>query len=244
MKPFRYFIFSWIIFLGVDRAILSAQTANKMVANVYQQLQKAKDYQADAIIKVDLPFIKIGSISAKILLKQPDKFKVESKSITILPRQGFDQLQRILRDTAEFTAIKQQTEKINGTLTQVISLIPIRDTGDLILARLWIDPRQHLVLQSLLTTKNNGTIHTDYVYGQFAAYGLPDRMTFTVDIKKFKIPKTIAADIHTNSTKAQEDQKDHRKGKITISLSNYTINKGIPDSVFKQGKSSPTAKKK
>lgn len=215
---------------------LIGQTANKIINKVYLQLQKAKDYQADATIKVDLPFVKMAQISAEIYFRQPNQFKVVSKSITIVPRQGIDQLQRILSDTSEFTAVLQNMEIISQTPVQIISLIPMRDTGDLVLAKLWIDPKQNLVLKSLLTTKNNGTILTDYVYGQYAKYALPDRMTFTVDIKKFKIPKTIAADINTSSQSAGAKSPEKRKGQIHIALSNYQINRGLAEAYFKKEK--------
>ena len=53
---------------------------------------------------------------------------------------------------------------------------------------------------------------------------------FTVDIKKFKIPKSVAADI--NNTKAKEETKE-KQGRITVVMIDYLINKGVDDSVFK-----------
>lgn len=207
-------------------------TANQAIYKVYAQLQKAKDYKVDANIKVDLPFIRMLPISAKIFVKQPSKFKVESKSIAIVPRQGFDQLNKILSDTNQFTSIAQNSELVGKEMAKVISLIPVEDTTDLILAKLWVDTKLNVVLKSLLTTKTNGTILTEYSYGKFVNFGLPDAMTFTVDIKKFKIPKSIAADINTNSKKQENKDTKNMKGKIIISLSNYMINSGIQDAVF------------
>jgi len=215
-------------------SFLMAQNASSTVSKVYKQLQKAKDYTADAQVTVSLPFIKIAPIHAKIFLKQPDKFRVQSKSIAIVPRQGFDQLHKILSDTTAFIAISQGTEMVEKVPAQLINLIPLRDTADLVLAKLWVDPTRNLVLKSLLTTKSNGTILTEYRYGQYAGYGLPDALLFTVDIKKFKIPKSIAADINTNTKKEMGPEKETKKGKIRIELSNYLINKGIPDALFKK----------
>jgi len=209
-------------------------TPNKILFNVYSQLQKAKDYSVDVNIKVDLPFIRMLPINAKIFVKQPNKFKVESKSIAIVPRQGFDQLNKVLNDTSQFTAIAQSTETINNVISNLINVIPLQDTSDLVLAKLWVDTKQNVILKSLLTTKTNGTILTEYTYGKYFNYGLPDLMKFTVDIKKFKIPKSIAADINKNIAKT--DDKEKKKGVIIIKLSNYIINKGITDSFFKDRK--------
>jgi outer membrane lipoprotein-sorting protein len=212
----------------------AAQTnANQVLRNVYNKLQKAKDYSVQANIKVDMPFIRMLPIDAKIYYKQKDKFKVESKSIAIVPRQGFDQSSKMIADTNSFTAVVQGNELLNGINTVLINIIPLSDTADLILGKLWIDPKQNVVMKSQLTTKTNGTILTEYTYGTQVAFGLPDKMVFSVDVKKFKIPKSVSADMNNNTADKKEEAKK-KTGKIFIVLSGYQVNKGIPDSFFKK----------
>jgi hypothetical protein len=215
---------------------LSAQTktAKQILNAVYSKMMIAKDYSVQANIKVDLPFVKMLPIDAKIFFKQKDKFKVESKSIAIVPRQGFDQITKMLNDTSGFDALISGEELIAGSQATIINVIPQSDTSDLILGKLWIDVKKNVVLKSQLTTKSNGTILTEYTYGTQLSYGLPDMMTFTVDVKKFKIPKGVTADINNTKTSVDDKKKDNKKGKIFIKLTNYQINKGIPDAVFKK----------
>jgi hypothetical protein len=210
------------------------QNANQILRAVYVKVQKAKDYSVMANIKVDMPFIRMLPIDAKIYYKQKDKFKVESKSIAIVPRQGFDQATKMLADTNSFTAIMQGNELINGIQSSIINIIPLSDTSDLILGKLWIDTKQSIILKSQLTTKSNGTILMEYTYGTQIAYGLPDKMIFSIDVKKFKIPKSVTADINNTTDEKADKSKDQKKGKIFITLSNYQINNGIPDSIFKK----------
>ena len=227
-------LFTFLI-IFVSAATLSAQSnANKVLHGVYSKVQKAKDYSVNVHIKVDMPFIRMLPVDAKIYFKQKDKFKVESKSIAIVPRQGFDQSSKMLADTNSFTAIEQGKEMIGTIETAIINVIPLSDTSDLILGKLWIDTKQNVILKSQLTTKSNGTILTEYTYGAQAAYGLPDQMIFSVDVKKFKIPKSVAADMNNSSTDKKDEKDKNKKGKIFITLSDYQINKGIPDSVFKK----------
>jgi len=207
-------------------------SANGILNGVYNKMMKANDYSVQANIKVDLPFIKMMPVEAKIYFKQKDKFKVVSKSIAIIPRQGFDQLSKMLMDTTSFTAIISGTETKGVAKTYIINVIPSDDNGDLILGKLWIDPKQHVVMKSQLTTKSNGTILTEYIYDKQLSFGLPDQMIFTVDIKKFKIPKSVSADI--NNARKQETKGDKKKGKIFIKLYNYQVNKGISDAFFKK----------
>lgn len=212
---------------------IAQQNANAVLNAVYAKQKKAKDYSVDVHIKVDMPFIRMLPVDAKIYSKQKDKFKVVSKSIAIVPRQGFDQTSKMLADTNAITTVIQGKEMIGGAQAFIINVIPLADTSDLILAKLWVDAKENIILKSVLTTKSSGTILTDYTYGAQKAFGLPDKLLFTVDIKKFKIPKSIAADIN-NEAKEEDKSKEKKKGQILITLTNYQINKGIPDSVFEK----------
>ncbi|MDX2173432.1 MAG: hypothetical protein SFY56_09940 [Bacteroidota bacterium] len=207
-----------------------AQQPNKILNLVYSKINKANNYSVDVNIKVDLPFIKMLPINAKIYFKQKDKFKVDSKSIAIVPKQGFVQLTKLINDTNAFTAMYQSSESINGNKISLINVIPLSDTGDVVLGKLWVDEKQQVIIKSQITSKQNGTILTTYEYGKYIDFGLPDVMVFEVDIKKFKIPKAVAADI--NTTQKKEAEKVGKKGKIIIKLTNYLVNKGISDYVF------------
>lgn len=230
----RYKLFVSLLVACLSAANIRAQeNANVILHGVYSKVGNAKDYSADAHIKVDVPFIRILPINAKIYFKQKDKFKVESKSIAIVPRQGFDQASEILSDTNSFTAIIQGQEMIDKIQTTVITIIPLSDTSDLILGKLWIDPVQSVILKSQLTTKSNGTILMEYAYGTEIEYGLPDKIVFTIETKKFKIPKSMVTDMDNSSRKETSSEK--KKGQIFITLTGYQVNKGIPDSFFREG---------
>ena len=212
MSTFRIkFLVVFLFAILSGETVMAQQNANQILRAVYLKSQKAKDYSVLANIKVDMPFIRMLPIDAKIYFKQKDKFKVESKSIAIVPRQGFDQSSKMLADTNSFTAIMQGNELINGTLTNIINIIPLSDTSDLILGKLWIDNKQNVVLKSQLTTKSNGTILMEYTYGAQLLYGLPDKMIFSVDVKKFKIPKSVSGDINNRSTETPDKTKDPKK---------------------------------
>ncbi|MDQ3049194.1 MAG: hypothetical protein M3R27_16735 [Bacteroidota bacterium] len=232
MTRIQLFLIILLLFFTGFAASSQTKTPNQILNKVYAKTQKAKDYSVQANIKVDLPFVRMLPIEAKIYFKQKDKFKVESKSIAIVPRQGFDQVSKMLVDTSSFTAMIQGRENLGVIPATILTIIPLSDTSDLILARVWVDEKSDLVLKSQLTTKTNGTILTEYVYGTQIAYGLPDQLIFTVDVKKFKIPKGVTADI--NNKADTDPKKDPKKGKIYIKLSNYQVNKGVPDSVFKK----------
>jgi outer membrane lipoprotein-sorting protein len=232
MKAVRYLIIVIVLLLPGISSAQSVPTANQLLHGIYAKLQKAHDYSVQANIKVDMPFIRMLPIDAKIYFKQKGKFKVESKSIAVVPRQGFDQASKMLSDTSTYSALVQGTELIGNVQALIINIIPLADTSDLILGKLWVDQKQNLILKSKLTTRSNGTILTEYSYGNQLQYALPDKMIFSVDIKKFRMPAGTPAD--PNAKKTDDKAKENKKGQIIITLTNYQVNKGIPDTFFKK----------
>jgi outer membrane lipoprotein-sorting protein len=231
MKPNKCIILILLALLTVMQ-VYSQKNANTIIQAVYNKLQKAKDYSVEANIKVDMPLVRILPVNVTIYFKQKDKLKVVSKSIAIVPRQGFDQISRVLADTNSFTAIIQGTEMIDAVQTNIVNVIPMSDTSDMILGKFWIDPEQSVILKSQITSRSNGTIETEYSYGSQMNYGLPDKMIFSVDVNKFRMPKSVTDEINKSDSDKEEKNNGNKKGKIYITLTGYKVNQGIPDSVF------------
>jgi hypothetical protein len=229
---FRIQLFAGLLLFMTGYSAIAQKTPNQILAGVHQKMLKVKDYSADVNIRSEIPMIKIAPVDARVYFKQKDKFKMDSKGIAILPKQGFGDLSKIIRDTATYTAVFTGKETINNTAVQVVNVIPGVDTSDLILAKLWIDVPNSLVLKSQLTTRSSGTILIEYAYGNQRAFGLPDDLVFTIDVKKFKIPKGMATDI--NKSSGSNAGPAANKGQIFAHLTNYRVNEGVSDAIFKK----------
>lgn len=229
----RKLIYSILLLLiGSVSFAQNTNDAQVLLDRVNKKFAKVKDYQANAIIDTRISFLKIFPQKAKVYFQQPDKFHVKSEGIAILPKQNFGNLLNILTKEGTYLAIISGEESIAGSLTSIVNVIPQGDTSDLVLAKLWIDPSRDIILKSQLTTKTNGPILIEYTHKNFIGFGLPDVIVFTIEVKKFKIPKAISADINSTAKKTPA-KSDPKTGKIIISLSDYIINKGLPASVFK-----------
>jgi hypothetical protein len=208
------------------------QTAEEILKGVIDKIDLVEDYQADVQIKAAIPFIKVPIAKAKIYFKQKDKFKVESKGIAILPKQGMSDLTGFLSNEKKYSAVLGEAKTINEHKTRLISILPTDENNEIILAKVYISTSEDLIYRTVLTTKSSGTVSIDYEYNLNKKYGLPNKMTFTVDIKKFKMPKSVASDIRNNEK--EKKYKDNEKGTIVLTFSNYLVNKGISDDVFKK----------
>lgn len=221
-------------FMLILTQLHAQENPNQLLVGVREKLMKVSDYSVEVTIKAEIPLIKILPVKAKIYFKQPDKLKLVSKSIAILPKQGFGDYPNIIADSNSYHAFSSGTETIGNLTTQMINLIPISDTGDLILAKFWIDTHNYLIIKSQLSSRTNGTMTVQYHYGEFSGFGLPDNIVFNVDTKKFKIPKVLTSDPYADDKEQKPNTKTSNKGIIEINLYNYDINAGLDDSFFKK----------
>jgi len=221
-------LFFFILLLPIGH--LRSQTATDLLNKVVAKLNTVKDYTASVNVTADIPMIKILPSKAKIYFKQKDKFKVEAKGIVILPKQGFTDINSFISNTKSYQSILGDTIVVNSMKTVLATVIPNGEGNEIILAKLWIDYARNVVMKSQITTKTNGTVTTTYTYGDKVSFGLPSKMVFEIDVKKFKLPKSVAADINNRDAKAKQDTR--KKGTITVSLSNYSVNQGLSDALF------------
>lgn len=209
------------------------QDASQTLHELINKMNSVVDYSADAVITSDIPMIKIMSTKATIYFKQKDKFKIDAKGIAILPKQGFTDISKLLAQKDSYTSVMMGNETVSNVKTDVISVFPVSDTTDLVLAKLWIDPSKDVVMKSQITTRSSGTVTIMYIYASQIKWGLPDQLVFIVDVKKFKIPKGVATDINKTST-TDQSKTQAKTGEIKIDLSNYKVNLGIKDAVFEK----------
>ena len=229
MKKLLFIFFLFFQFL------VYSQDANVLLDKVVAKINTVKDYSVDALIRTNIPFIKIVPVKAKIYFKQKDKLKIVSKGIVILPKQGFTDINTFLLKKNSYMAVNGGTKMIGDIKTSLITVIPTSENSEFVLAKLWIDPTNAVILTSQITTRSSGTVNVDYRYDSQINFGLPSELIFEIDIKKFKMPKSVAADINNDKTKDKSKKKTaDKKGIITIKLSNYIINKGINDAIFEK----------
>lgn len=213
-------------------SVAFGQDAEKIIDKIVSKMATVKDYTVNAHIDADIPMIKIMPSNATIYFKQKDKVKIESKGITILPKQGFTELNTFLSDKSKYTAVFGDSLKIRDIDTRLINIIPNSSSGEIILAKIWVDQKNSVIIRSQVTTQTNGTVKTDFKYGSQLSYGLPSELKFEIDVKKFKMPKSVAADINKTASDKKKKTKPRSKGTITITLNDYKVNTGLSDSVF------------
>lgn len=221
-------IFLFFLFISFQ---MRAQTADELIKTINQKFALVHDYKAKVKMQFNLPGIRINALNGMVLYKQPNKFKIKAEGIFFLPKENpMQNIQAILQNTSSYTALISSYEVIDGKKCAIVNIIPLDPNLELTIGKFWISLQNPLIYKSEITTKNNGTIRTKNFFGLQANLALPDKMQIEVEMKKFKIPKILAADLKKNSNKNQSELA--KSGMIYLNFSDYKINKGIPNQDF------------
>lgn len=210
-----------------------ATDATKMFDSLRHKILVVKDYTATVKMKINVTYMRIPQLGGTLYFKSPDKMRLERHGgLSILPKKNINLTLRNLIPTGNVTVIDAGTAVIAGKNTRIIKVIPEDEKSDIVLAKIWVDEKDLLAIKTETTTRTGGTMIMDLQYGNYAAYGLPDRVLITMDVKDFKMPKGVTMDyMETNEPKPGKDTKE-KKGTIQISYLKYDINKGLDDKVF------------
>jgi outer membrane lipoprotein-sorting protein len=211
-----------------------AQDMTALVMKVKAKLDLVNDYQADGNMKTDVSFIKAPVGKVKIYFKKPNKFRLKKEGgISLLPKGGVSVNMSSIIATNDFVALAAGETNVNGTVCKVVKLLPVNEASEIVLTTLYIDEPNLLVRKAITTTKENGTYEMEMNYGEYAKYGLPEKVVFSFNTKDYKLPKGITLEFDDNEKPLSDAQKlKNKKGRIEITYSNFIINKGIADAFF------------
>jgi len=228
MKKTLLIILSWVLF-----SELSAQTPTELVNKIKTKLENVNDYTAKGKLKTNVVFIKAPIASVKVYYKKPDKMKIVNENgISFIPKGSVNiNLAKFLSGSGNYEIVDAGTEPFTGL--KILKLLPSDENSEIVLSTLYIDEKAELIKKVKNTTRDNGTYELEMSYGKYIAYSLPDKVIFSFNTKDYKLPKGVTFDYDDGSEKKPEKDLKNKKGKVEITYTEYLINKGVNDSIFK-----------
>lgn len=211
---------------------LPAQTTNQLLNKAYQQFGRVKSFKSSIQINFDLPSISIENMSGTAYYKAPKKFRIKLKGIAFLPKDNPFNVYALIRDSSQYVSVSNGAEKVGGEQCNIISVIPNGDS-DIIMAKIWLGTQSNCPLKMQITSRTNGQVLIESSYSSYAKNALPDKMRFTIDMNKFKVPKALAVDIN-NTPKKTAGAGEKSKGTIEFVFGKYALNVAISDTVFSE----------
>ena len=184
-----------------------------------------KDYMVDVSIHFDIETFKAPDLKARLYYKAPDKMKVESKRVLFFPREG-GYFNPSLFNKEDFTVLFVENTTYRGKEALKLRLIPRRtkrDIQDLVLS---IDTEQNQVREVDIAQSGEKEIKAALIYGTFDHFDLPIRIKLLLDFPEVE-PELV------KGFDTSPREKKRVTGRIEMTYSNYRVNSGLNDQIFK-----------
>ena len=217
-----------LLLLLIATSIFAQERNPKELLDLIQsKFNNIQDYSVDIEIKIDVNFVDAPNSNAKLYFKQPDKVKIKSDGFAIIPKQGLTfSPSELLTDS--YSAIFIKTEIIDSFMVDVIKVVPLEDSSDILLSTLWVDPLYNVIRKVESVTKKMGTITIYLSYEHKATPMLPSVAKFF-----FNTTNSGHGTMFKNSDKSESNkEKGNLSGTVIINYSNYLLNQNLDDSFF------------
>jgi hypothetical protein len=179
----------------------------------------------DVNVHFDIEALKAPDMQAKLYFKAPDKMKVESKKVFFFPKEG-GYFNPFLFKKKDFEVKLLEHLILDGKNAVRLKLTP-RDTGTYNkVFVLTIDTDRNLIKEIKISPSEGREIRAAIEYGMFDGFELPIRIDLQLDIP------TDEPSGMKEFTQFGERAK-RITGKVEITYSNYKVNSGLSDEIFK-----------
>jgi outer membrane lipoprotein-sorting protein len=215
--------------------VIHAQDAEQLVQRVKAKIALVNDYTATGKMKTNVSFLKVPVANVVIWFKKPDQLRIKNeKGISFVPKGVVSINLNNVLGKGSYTLLDAGVDKVAGIPVRVVKLLPADDNAEVVLSTLYIDEARQVILRSKTTTRESGSYELEMSYGKYVSFGLPDKIIFSFNTKEYKLPKGMTFDFDDGTPVKQDaDKAKSRKGRAEITISTYSINKGIADSVFR-----------
>jgi outer membrane lipoprotein-sorting protein len=214
--------------------MLSAQTPQDLLKTVKTKYDQVNDYQAKARLKTNVAFIRAPLATVSVFYKRPNKLRIKNDhGISFIPKGSVNINMSNILMLSSYDAIDGGRENVSGVSCRVIRIFPTDDHADITRATVYVDDKKILIMKSVVSTRENGTYEIVMNYGKYANWGLADKAVFTFNTRDYKLPKGVTIDYDNGTSQKDADKLKSKKGTVEIQYLDYTINKGIDDTIFK-----------
>jgi len=232
----KILLLAGILFLLLSELIQAQEDAFRYLDPIERKYSELKDYMVDVKVHFDIETLKAPDMQAKLYFKAPDKMKVESPKIFFFPKEG-GYFNPSLFKKKEFEVKLLERLILDGKNVVRLKLTPT-DTGiSNKVFVLTIDTDRNLIKEIKISPSEGREIKAAIEYGMFNGFELPIRIDLQLDI-----PEGEPSGMREFTQFGQRAKRI--TGKVQITYSNYKVNSGLSDEMFKekdshQSKSSP-----
>lgn len=221
------------LYILILPSLLSAQTpsGDEILRRCERNFETIDDYTVDLTAAINMDRIRIPEMKAVLFFKRPDKINIKSEGFAMLPREGFAlPVTALVRN---YDAVLKGTEEIEGKRLYRLQLTAKKTATRVQNLIIWVDPENHTITQTTSAPYGGRsvTVQTWYMHHENKVW-LPERMSV-----KFvaTAPDTTAVDeFPIPGSRPEEFRRPPRNGSMDVRYSNYRVNSGLSDDLFKR----------
>lgn len=223
-----------IICLISASGLAPAQTlaGGEILARCKKNLEGVEDYTADLKANIDMEGVRMPGMEATMYFKQPDKVHFESQSFAMLPREGFGTPIHLL--IARYDASFKGEEGMGGIQTYKLHLVAKDPATRLQQLHVWVDRSNWTIVRTETVPYQGRSVILQFAHAlQEGKYWLPAKLTVELTAPPQDAVDSLAALAVPGSPQLGTMRRARRSGTITLEYSNYRINTGLSDDLFK-----------
>jgi hypothetical protein len=184
------------------------------------------DYTADVNVHFDIEVLKAPDMQARLYFKAPDKMKMDSKRIFFLPKEG-GYFNPSLFKKKDFDIKLLERLTYDGRKAVKLKLTPTATDTYHKGFVLTIDTDRDLVREIKISPSEGREVNAMIEYGTFAHFELPTYIHL-----QLTMPSDEPSGMREFTQFGQKPKKI--TGKVEITYSNYHVNMGLTDEIFKE----------
>ncbi len=215
------------ILFGIVLLFLPPQggEGTRYLENAIRKFDAIKDYVVDVKVHMDIKAVQAPDMEAKVYYKEPDKIKIDSKGLFFMPRDvGVINPRKF--DPDKYAIDVLDTLTCNGDPAVRLSLVLKNDesTGRNVI--LTIDKKDWLIVEIAAAPYPGRQASAKITYGTFDGFQMPVKVEVNLDVGKI--------DSTARGFGRERTHLNELKGKVEVYYSNYKINSGLSDDIFKK----------
>jgi outer membrane lipoprotein-sorting protein len=226
LKKIFFWLF-WVPILLSSGLLLAQEEGARTLDALQKKYSGLKDYTVDINVHFDVEGFKAPDMQAKLYCKPPDKMKIESKRIFFLPKEG-GTFNPFMFNKEDFEVKFLERLTYEGRNAVKLKLTPKQRKPnapqDFILT---IDTDRNLIKEMNISSFDGREVKALFEYGHFSDFDLPTRIELHLDV-----PFSESKEIKDFGPSAQPARRV--TGRVDITYSNYRVNVGLSDKIFKE----------
>jgi outer membrane lipoprotein-sorting protein len=229
------FLFVLVVNSVYAKNLSAASDADNVLAKVADGFSGVQDFIVTIDAEVNMEQMQVPNMHAIMYFKRPDKIHFDSQGFLFVPRDGIVLNPAVLSERYDASLIGNDT--LNGKILFKIQLAAKEKKTKLRQMYVWIDPANWTIAKIETIPYEGRTLIMFFTYGLVKEkYWLPAKIVFVLGStgEREKGPDDISTQQADQFSRAQRTMP--RNGSITIQYSDYKVNTGFDDPVFKEKK--------